>query len=218
MTAWKDLDKFMPEDGRGIRQKRCQSVAPVHNFQCTKPRRHNRMEREITHQSGDVVWKDDGTHQHKRKLDLTPFIKSLTSITVDDELLKIDEELAGEEPVEFPVLGISDAEAELRGWWYDVADREIGQTVKKAIEYGSTDLIDIGLMLARTMKRTVNEEEAAELGIFFYLIGKLARWQSAIERGDRPSDDTLMDLGVYVRMAQRVRSAGGWPGIKEETA
>ena len=67
-------------------------------------------------------------------------------------------------------------------------------------------------MLGRTMRREVNAEEAAELGVFFYLIGKVARWQSAIERGERPSDDTLFDVGVYVRMAQRIRSHGGWPG------
>lgn len=105
---------------------------------------------------------------------------------------------------------------ELAEWWRATSEAEIGQTVEKAIEYGATDLIDIGLMLARTMGRVVSEEEAAELGVFFYLIGKIARWQSAIERGDRPSDDTLLDIGVYVRMAQRIRQSGGWPGTKED--
>lgn len=105
-----------------------------------------------------------------------------------------------------------DPESELRAWWLKGAGEEIERTVPKAIEYGSTDLIDIGLMLGRTMGRRINEEEAAELGVFFYLIGKIARWQSAIERGERPSDDTLFDIGVYVRMAQRIRHAGGWPG------
>lgn len=103
-------------------------------------------------------------------------------------------------------------------WWYGKANTEIDMVVPKAIEYGATDLIDIGLMLARTMRRTVTEEEAAELGVFFYLIGKIARWQSAIERGERPSDDTLLDIGVYVRMAQRIRDTGGWPtGPKGDT-
>lgn len=103
-------------------------------------------------------------------------------------------------------------EHQLREWWTQTAEDEIALTVPKAVEYGATDLIDIGLMLARTMRRNVTEEEAAELGVFFYLIGKIARWQSAIERGERPSDDTLLDIGVYVRMAQRIRDAGGWPG------
>lgn len=106
-------------------------------------------------------------------------------------------------------------EDSLSRWWWAKAADEIERTVPKAIEYGSTDLIDIGLMLARTMGRTIDEEEAAELGVFFYLIGKVARWQSAIERGERPSDDTLFDIGVYVRMAQRIRDAGAWPGIEQ---
>jgi hypothetical protein len=100
----------------------------------------------------------------------------------------------------------------LATWWRKQAETEILPTVEKAIEYGATDLIDIGLMLGRTMGWKVNAAEAAELGVFFYLIGKLARWQSAIERHELPSDDTLFDIGVYVRMAQRIRSAGGWPG------
>jgi hypothetical protein len=110
----------------------------------------------------------------------------------------------------------ADPEQQLIDWWMGKAAAECEQTVSKAIEYGSTDLIDIGMMLARTMRREVDEEEAAELGVFFYLIGKVARWQSAIERGDRPSADTLLDIGVYVRMAQRIRHAGGWPGVDLE--
>lgn len=100
----------------------------------------------------------------------------------------------------------------LDDWWLATAEDEIERTVPKVREYGATDLIDIGLMLARTMGRTIDIEEATELGIFFYLIGKIARWQSAIERGDRPSDDTLFDIGVYIRMAQRTRYAGSFPG------
>ena len=33
---------------------------------------------------------------------------------------------------------------------------------------------------------------------------------------DPVSDDTLGDIGVYVRMAQRVRSHGGWPGVPND--
>lgn len=103
---------------------------------------------------------------------------------------------------------------ELSRWWLDKAKLEIGQTVAKAVEYGSTDLIDIGHDLARVADRDLDDEEAAEWGIYFYILGKLSRWRSAMERGDRVSDDTLLDIGVYVRMAQRVREAGGWPGTE----
>lgn len=99
----------------------------------------------------------------------------------------------------------------LAGWWLQKAESEVAQTVAKAVEYGATDLVDIGKSLARVAGREVTDQEAAEWGIFFYLEGKLSRWRSALERGDRPSDDTLLDVGVYARMAQRNREAGGWP-------
>jgi hypothetical protein len=102
-------------------------------------------------------------------------------------------------------------EEQLAQWWRDTAESEIKQTVAKAVEYGATDLIDIGQTLARVAGRTIGDAEAAEWGIFFYLEGKLSRWRSAIERGDLPSFDTLLDIGVYARMAQRVRQEGGWP-------
>lgn len=102
----------------------------------------------------------------------------------------------------------------LREWWAELAEAEADQVIGKAIEYGSQDLVDIGRDLALCMGRAdISAEEAAELGIYFYLRGKLSRWTGALVRGERPSDDTLKDLGVYVRMAQRVRAAGGWPGV-----
>lgn len=104
-------------------------------------------------------------------------------------------------------------EALLSGWWMDLAEEEVRRVVPKAVEYGALDLIQIGHDLALTAGRQVTDEEAAEMGIYFYIRGKLARWTDAIARGDRPSDDTLHDLGVYVRMAQRVRHSGGWPGL-----
>lgn len=104
---------------------------------------------------------------------------------------------------------------ELEQWWGERAEDEIMRTVPKAIEYGSGDLIEIGRDLASLMGREVNDQDAAELGIYFYIRGKMARWADAIRRGAPISDDTLFDLGVYTRMAQRVRSHGGWPGVKE---
>lgn len=102
-------------------------------------------------------------------------------------------------------------DGELASWWRGLAETEIERTVPKAQEYGSTDLRDIGRTLATVAGREVSDEEAVEIGIYFYLVGKLARWTDSVKRGDRPSDDTLFDIGVYVRMAQRVRAVGGWP-------
>lgn len=101
----------------------------------------------------------------------------------------------------------------LADWWMSKAEDEVRRTVPKAVEYGATDLSDIGHDLAKCMGREVNDEEAAELGVFFYIRGKMSRWVDAVKRGDRVSDDTLFDIGVYVRMTQRIRDAGGWPGL-----
>ena len=111
--------------------------------------------------------------------------------------------------------------AALEQWWWDQATREISATIPKVEEYGSTDLVEIGRTMATNMGREVTDEEAAELGVYFYLIGKMARWTDAIRRKTRPSDDTLFDIGVYIRMTQRIRDSGGWPGIitdKENTS
>ncbi len=102
----------------------------------------------------------------------------------------------------------------LAAWWREKAEAEIEQTVDKAVEYGATDLIDIGRNIARLSDREVTDQEAALMGVFFYLEGKFARWRSALHEGRPVSADTLLDIGVYVRMAQRINEAGSWPGVE----
>lgn len=104
---------------------------------------------------------------------------------------------------------------ELTSWYVAQARGEIEQLTAKMAEYGgagrAVDLIQIGQDLAAIGGREVDDEEAAELGVYFYLRGKLSRWTAALLEGRRVSDDTLHDIGVYVRMAQRIRKTGGWP-------
>lgn len=104
---------------------------------------------------------------------------------------------------------------ELNRWWLETAHKEITEMTAKMVEYGGNgraeDLIQIGRTIALTSGREVDDGEATELGIYFYLIGKMARWTAAVVEQDRPSDDTLHDISVYIRMAQRARYAGGWP-------
>lgn len=107
-------------------------------------------------------------------------------------------------------------ETELRAWWHAQANGEIERTVPKVVEYGghgsAVDLIWIGREMAANLGRThISDEEATEFGIYFYLIGKVGRWSAAIRQGKRVSDDTLFDISVYCRMAQRNREVGGWP-------
>lgn len=196
----------MPDPDRpGRFVRRCISIAPQHLVQCGKRDTHNQTDILIAHQNGSLIWSGDAKMVSAVQ---RPSIRAEWEKAAADRMASFT---SGPLATRSAALGV---EEQLADWWRDRAEDEIGQTVSKAIEYGATDLIDIGMMLARTMRREVSEEEAAELGVFFYLIGKIARWQSAIERGDRPSDDTLLDIGVYVRMAQRIRSAGSWPGVE----
>lgn len=111
---------------------------------------------------------------------------------------------------------------ELRTWWERLANTEADRVVPKAVEYGADDLVEIGRELilagvrmpanvASNGTQAEADEIYAELGIWFYLVGKMARWRSAVRRGERVSDDSLHDIGVYARMAQRVRETGRWP-------
>lgn len=101
----------------------------------------------------------------------------------------------------------------LANWWITQAEAEMMTCIPKAIEYGSTDLAVIGRTMGRLMGRNgeMTHEEATEIGIYFYLVGKLARWEDAITHGRRVSDDTLHDIAVYLKMQQRNRAVGGWP-------
>lgn len=107
---------------------------------------------------------------------------------------------------------MSAAERELRDWWQVRSDIEADMLVPKSVEYGANSLTRLGTTMAATAGRTVSEEEAIELGIYFYILGKIERWTDAVLRGDRPKDDALLDIGVYARMAQRNREVGSWPG------
>ena len=107
-------------------------------------------------------------------------------------------------------------EKALRQWWADTAALDAEKVVPKAVEYGAGDLEEIGQTMAKVAKMgDLSEAQATELGIYYYVVGKMARWTSAIERGDQVSDDTLLDLTTYLMMARRTRDVGGWPWASE---
>lgn len=112
----------------------------------------------------------------------------------------------------------------LGAWWMAKANSEIRPLIAKMQEYGgkgrALDLVEIGRHLSQagvvmsedsTSSGEDVERTYAELGIYFYLVGKFARWTAAIAEGRQVSDDTLLDIGIYIRMAQRIRETGGWP-------
>lgn len=107
----------------------------------------------------------------------------------------------------------------LADWWRDQAQEEINKTIPKAVEYGAGDLAEIGRTMGRLMGRDkLTEQEATEIGIFFYLVGKVARWEQAIHEGRQIGLDTLFDAKVYLGMAIRTRQVGGWPWATETDA
>lgn len=104
---------------------------------------------------------------------------------------------------------------ELRQWWVSTADRDISGSLDKIVAYGGRgaayDLIATGRDLAAMNGREVDDEEATELGILFYLSSKLHRMMAAAVDGRRASDDTLLDAAFYSMMLRRNRAVGGWP-------
>jgi hypothetical protein len=122
-------------------------------------------------------------------------------------------------------MGFDNTKIELAKWWEKKADEEIERTLPKVAAYGATDLEEIGRKLQAAGVKIPRGEPGSprtpqliEAGIYFYIVGKMARWADAVARGDTVSDDTLFDIGVYVRMVQRVRQVGGWPSAREHQA
>ena len=102
---------------------------------------------------------------------------------------------------------------ELRRWWLDTTIGEIESVVPKAIEYGSADLDIVGYSMAKIADKHADVSND-ELGIAFYVLGKVSRLIGAYADGRKPSDDTWHDIAIYTKMAQRARAAGNWPGVE----
>lgn len=106
---------------------------------------------------------------------------------------------------------------DLSHWWATTTKEDGQRTVPKTIEYGSRgeDLIGIGRKMAQISHMDVPvgvAEEAfyAELGIYFYLVGKVERMGESFKNGRLPSDDCWFDSTIYSLMARRVRAVGHW--------
>lgn len=110
-------------------------------------------------------------------------------------------------------------------WWNLASASDAAAAAAKSTEYGGAgaaiDLVWLGEQLA-DMRGGVNgtnwltgrersAQEATELGIFFYVLGKVARWKAAILEGRPVSDDTIKDLHTYTMMARYNREHGSWP-------
>lgn len=189
---------------------------------CEKRADHVTSEYDVVHKAGGLTWREREVGRGQRASRGIFDEAFTTTLHFDGKPLNVDlhslfRPLDAPEVAEvrFNSDGAAppNPESQLTDWWLELATDEAARTVPKAVEYSATDLADIGHVLARTAGRTVSDEEAAELGVFFYLQGKLSRWAGAVAQGKRPSDDTIFDIGVYCRMAQRIRQFGNWPGV-----
>lgn len=198
----------------GADDGQCPDRSPHRGLQCTK-----RVGHLLPHMDGvrRIVW-DNAISEtmlpEDAGVDISPpgFLKLAIDQSPDAVDLVNRIRTAGGLARLMPGLAGKGHPSGLASWWRKQAETEIERTVPKAEEYGSTDLIRVGRIMAESAGRHgVSDEEAAELGVFFYIEGKLARWADAVTRGERVSDDTLFDIGIYVRMAQRIRATGGWP-------
>lgn len=103
---------------------------------------------------------------------------------------------------------------ELGDWFLQQAGREARLAAPKAIEYGWRSMVQQGKGLAELAGREYTDQGAFELAVWDMVRLKVGRWTEAVMHGKAVSDDTLLDIGIYVKMAQRAREAGAWPGVR----
>jgi len=103
---------------------------------------------------------------------------------------------------------------DMRDWWITRSEMELQKLLPKVNEYSATDLMIVGSTLGGLWRgdRSPSAEVSLELASAFYALGKVSRAFGAYQAGQLPTLDTWEDAAIYVRIIQRVRSSGGWPG------
>lgn len=97
----------------------------------------------------------------------------------------------------------------VKDWWMKQAEEHADMVTPKMAEYGSRDLVEIGREFAALAGREgLDDTVAYEVGVLFYLRGKVARWSAAVGRGEQVSQDTLDDIVAYSMMVLHNREEG----------
>ncbi len=106
---------------------------------------------------------------------------------------------------------------ELFQWWMDCSYEDLARTAPKAAEYGgtagpATDLLLIGRNLAELCGlHEADDALLMELGVWFYMQGKVARLVADYQQKRPGKADTWFDAEIYAKMARRIQETGQWP-------
>lgn len=110
----------------------------------------------------------------------------------------------------------------LADWWRTLAEYDLARVLPKAREYSAYDMVLIGKATADLVgfapvyrgpyEEDIEEGVYAEIGCWFYILGKVGRAIGAIKEGRLPSEDTAMDTRIYATMISRIKQCGEWPG------
>lgn len=95
-------------------------------------------------------------------------------------------------------------------WWRTHSKQTGEDFIAKLEQYGAGDLYGIGRAMAEMWEEDIDDDTAFELGVLFYVIGKIERLRSAYKNGQPGSDDTWHDIHVYAKMVLAHRE-GVWP-------
>jgi len=116
------------------------------------------------------------------------------------------------------ILPDNERQAELMIWWLKTAYEDFVRTVPKIDEYGGTmnigsaDLILIGENLAVLLgMHNASDAVKQELGVWFYMQGKVARLVSNYHKQEPGKADSWFDATIYCMMARRLQEVGRWP-------
>jgi hypothetical protein len=106
---------------------------------------------------------------------------------------------------------------ELETWAVQTIVQDLRGIIPKIKEYGAVDLELMGKALLEYGPPGQGKGEnwldisvGMEHAVIFYLMGKIGRCVSAIAAGEKPSDDTYMDITIYSLMLRYIRVHGVW--------
>lgn len=109
-------------------------------------------------------------------------------------------------------------EEAFREYFHNLIREILDGAVPKAKTYGTHELANLGRTLFETIHadstrgiyNKASDQAAISTAVWFYVIGKTARWSAAVRRGEQPTQDTVVDVLVYCLMWLKVNETGEW--------